>query len=91
MVFGQYADALLARHRNTRHGVMRALGEGFTATALVPAGRAGVDADWPAPAPDGALRDVPVPWPRDDTWDIPLRETTRKAGPLHAPLTRART
>ncbi|MEU1619565.1 DUF6086 family protein [Streptomyces sp. NPDC005722] len=75
---GRFVGALLARHLRTRRDVMRALGEGFTATAPVLAERAGVDADRSAPAPDGPLRDVRVPWPRD----VPLP---------HAPLTRART
>lgn len=77
-VFGRFVDALLARHRDTRHGVMRALGEGFTATALVLAERAGLEPDWSAPASDGMLRDVQVPWPQEDAWEVPLREKVRE-------------
>jgi hypothetical protein len=78
--FGEFVNALLARHRATRHAVMRALGEGFTATALVLAERAGVRVDWSPPAPVGGLRDVQVPWPDEDAWDVPLRERARALG-----------
>ncbi|MFI8181245.1 hypothetical protein OG539_08685 [Actinacidiphila glaucinigra] len=37
-----------------------------------------MDADWSAPAPEGALRDVQVPWQEDDPWDVALREKARE-------------
>lgn len=43
--FAAFVDALLARHRKTSHAIMLALSEGFTATALVLAERAGIRVD----------------------------------------------
>lgn len=61
-VFGTYVDALLDLHDRTRHGIIDALSEGFVATVLVLAERAGVGVRRPAAAdgPEG-LRDVQVP------------------------------
>lgn len=61
-VFGAYVDALLDLHDRTRHAVIDALSEGFVATVLVLAERAGVGVRRPAAAdgPEG-LRDVQVP------------------------------
>ncbi|MFF4270263.1 DUF6086 family protein [Streptomyces sp. NPDC001536] len=61
-VFGAYVDALLELHDRTRHGIIDALSEGFVATVLVLAERAGVDVRRPVVA-DGleGLRDVQVP------------------------------
>lgn len=62
VVFGTFVDALLARHRRTSHAIIIALSEGFTATALVLAERAGITIDWTGigTAPDGPLEDVQV-------------------------------
>ncbi|EYT83815.1 hypothetical protein CF54_05070 [Streptomyces sp. Tu 6176] len=43
--FEVFVDALLALHRETDHAVVLALREGFTATVLVLAERAGIGAD----------------------------------------------
>lgn len=61
-VFEAYVDALLELHDRTRHAVIDALSEGFVATVLVLAGRAGIEVRRPAAA-DGleGLRDVQVP------------------------------
>ncbi|MET9570676.1 DUF6086 family protein [Streptomyces virginiae] len=45
-VFEVFVNALLARHRRTSHAVMLALSEGFTATVVVLAERAGIRVDW---------------------------------------------
>ncbi|MFI1867591.1 DUF6086 family protein [Streptomyces jumonjinensis] len=64
-VFAVFVDALLARHRRTRHAVLLALSEGFTATVLALALRAGVDIRWDQPptGPNGELRDLQLPYP----------------------------
>lgn len=46
VVFEVFVNALLARHRSTSHAVMLALSEGFTATVVVLAERAGIRVDW---------------------------------------------
>ncbi|WP_106977120.1 DUF6086 family protein [Streptomyces sp. NRRL S-920] len=58
-----FVDALLAWHRRTSYAVMVALSEGFVATVLVLAERAGIEVNWrPAvAAKDGGLKDVQVP------------------------------
>ncbi|PBC86909.1 MULTISPECIES: DUF6086 family protein [unclassified Streptomyces] len=58
--FTAFVDALLARHRHTGHAVMIALSEGFVATVLVLAERAGIEVDWKAAdrATGDGLRDV---------------------------------
>ncbi|MFD2121765.1 DUF6086 family protein [Streptomyces cirratus] len=43
IVFKEFVDALLAWHRRTGHAVMAALSEGFVATTLVLAERAGIE------------------------------------------------
>ncbi|MFJ5842685.1 DUF6086 family protein [Streptomyces shenzhenensis] len=43
--FEVFVEALLARHRRTSHAVALALSEGFVATVLVLAERAGIEAD----------------------------------------------
>ncbi|MFF9152847.1 DUF6086 family protein [Streptomyces sp. NPDC014846] len=62
VAFGVFTDTLLARHRRTGHSVLLALSEGFVATVLVLAGRAGVPVDWAGleAVPDGPPRDVQV-------------------------------
>ncbi|MFF3018934.1 DUF6086 family protein [Streptomyces sp. NPDC057939] len=41
-----FVNALLARHRRTGHAIALALSEGFTATVLVLAERAGIRVNW---------------------------------------------
>lgn len=53
IVFETFANALLTRHHGTQHGVILALSEGFIATTLVLAERAGIALCWTATAPDG--------------------------------------
>ncbi|MFJ7272557.1 DUF6086 family protein [Streptomyces sp. NPDC099050] len=48
-VLGVFTEALVIRHGRTGHAVIRALSEGFVATVLVLAERAGVDVHWPPP------------------------------------------
>ncbi|GAA3116545.1 DUF6086 family protein [Streptomyces echinatus] len=61
-VFSVFVHALLARHRRTGHGVVLALSEGFVATVVALAGRAGTDIDWARleAVPDGPRSDVHV-------------------------------
>lgn len=59
---GAFAEALIVRHGYTGHSVIRALSQGFIATVLVLAERAGAQVHWPQPP--GSLegrRDVQVP------------------------------
>ncbi|MFG2307933.1 DUF6086 family protein [Streptomyces sp. NPDC048566] len=44
--FKAFVDALLVRHREINHAVVIALSEGFVATVLVLAERAGIAVDW---------------------------------------------
>lgn len=46
VAFAAFVEALLDRHRRTGHAVVLALSEGFTATVLVLAERAGIEPDW---------------------------------------------
>ncbi|MFE0648485.1 DUF6086 family protein [Streptomyces sp. NPDC059534] len=61
-VFETFVNALLARHRATTHRILIALSEGFTATVLVLATRAGIGVDWPGlgSEPEGPRTDVQV-------------------------------
>ncbi|MFI6359020.1 DUF6086 family protein [Streptomyces sp. NPDC050743] len=61
-IFEFFVNALLAQHRRTSHAIVLALCEGFTATVLVLAERAGIRVDWAqfGPAPDGALEDAQI-------------------------------
>ncbi|MGW6944037.1 DUF6086 family protein [Streptomyces xanthophaeus] len=61
-VFEVFVHALLAQHRRTGHAIVLALSEGFTATVLVLAERAGIKVDWVhlGAAPQGPLTDVQV-------------------------------
>jgi hypothetical protein len=45
--FEVFVNALLTQHRRTSHPIMLALSEGFTATAVVLAERAGITLNWP--------------------------------------------
>lgn len=83
VAFEAFADTLLAWHRSTTHGVMIALSEGFVATVLVLAERAGIEVRWPAndPAVSPARTDVQVPAPPAsdaDAWTAALREKARE-------------
>ncbi|MFD7450997.1 DUF6086 family protein [Kitasatospora sp. NPDC059827] len=63
-VLGVFANAILARHRRTRHAVVRALTEGFVLTTLALAERAGAEIHWeepPGPTSAADLRDVQIP------------------------------
>ncbi|MGW1200084.1 DUF6086 family protein [Streptomyces sp. NPDC002536] len=81
-----FVNALLARHRRTRHAITAALSEGFVSTMLVLAERAGVDVRWAPPnaAPDEALRDVQAPQSptapgaEDESWTAALRAKVRE-------------
>lgn len=61
-VFETFVNALLAQHRRTSHAIVLALSEGFTATVLVLAERAGIRVDWEGlgAAPEGSFQDVQV-------------------------------
>ncbi|MFD7974312.1 DUF6086 family protein [Streptomyces sp. NPDC059071] len=60
--FETFVNALLMKHRRTSHAIWLALSEGFTATVLVLAERAGIKVDWArhGTAPEGPLEDVQV-------------------------------
>ncbi|MEV7373784.1 DUF6086 family protein [Streptomyces sp. NPDC090301] len=57
-----FVDALLVRHRRTRHAILLALSDGFTAVVLVLAERAAIKVDWArhGAAPEGPFADVQV-------------------------------
>ncbi|MEU5426047.1 DUF6086 family protein [Streptomyces olivoreticuli] len=83
--FAAFTDALLAWHRKTHHAVILALSEGFVATVLALAGRAGAEVRWTPPEPDPGegLRDVQagpaVPAAVDDeAWRAGLRAKSRE-------------
>ncbi|MFD9408102.1 DUF6086 family protein [Streptomyces sp. NPDC059989] len=87
--FETFVNALLARHRRTSHAIMLALSEGFVATVLVLAERAGITVDWAelGAAPNGPLEDVQVSagagmsTPADGgAWGSGLRERARELG-----------
>ena len=85
LVFKEFVEALLAWHRRTSHAVMVALSEGFVATVLVLAERAGIDVNWlPAGvAEDGGLKDVQVPAApssSDGAWAVALKCKSRELG-----------
>lgn len=60
--FETFVNALLAQHRRTSHAILLALCEGFTATVLVLAERAGIRVDWAqlGSAPEDTLKDVQI-------------------------------
>ncbi|MFD8411030.1 DUF6086 family protein [Streptomyces sp. NPDC059650] len=85
LVFKAFVDALLAWHRRTSHAVMAALSEGFVATVLVLAERAGIEVKWqPAGfAEVGDLKDVQVPTAPDSSdgaWAAALQQKSRELG-----------
>ncbi|MGW6272134.1 DUF6086 family protein [Streptomyces sp. NPDC055060] len=65
VAYEEFVRGLVAWHRGQSHSVLRTLSEGFAATALALARRAGIDGEPPAPqtahAPDGARHDHQVP------------------------------
>jgi hypothetical protein len=75
-VFGTYATALLERHERTRHDVIDALSEGFVATVLVLAVRAGIAVRHRDTADEGleGLTDIQVPLPDAGDRAVRLRE-----------------
>ncbi|GAB7028768.1 DUF6086 family protein [Streptomyces sp. NPDC021749] len=85
LVFKEFVDALLAWHRETSHAVMAALSEGFVATVLVLAERAGIEVNWqPAGyAVEGGLKDVQVPAApvsSEEAWAAALQYKSRELG-----------
>ncbi|MFJ9815542.1 DUF6086 family protein [Streptomyces sp. NPDC101151] len=89
VAFEAFLDALLARHRRTSHAVLLALSEGFVATVLVLAERAGIEADWERleEIPSGPLSDVQagartgMSTPADaGVWGTALRERAQELG-----------
>ncbi|MEV8585685.1 DUF6086 family protein [Streptomyces sp. NPDC051180] len=86
VVFGTFVHALLAHHRRTTHGILLALSEGFAATTLALATRAGIPIDWSRlrSHPTGPFTDVQVSVTTgmstpadDDSWAEALRERAR--------------
>jgi hypothetical protein len=89
ITFEAFVNALLARHRRTSHTIVLALSEGFVATVLVLAERAGITVDWAqlGTTPDGPLEDVQVSAltgmsvpAEGGTWGAGLREKARELG-----------
>ncbi|MFD3658625.1 DUF6086 family protein [Streptomyces sp. NPDC058620] len=87
--FETFVNALLTQHRKSSHTIWLALSEGFTATVLVLAERAGVKVDWAryGAAPEGPLQDVQVSTvtgmstPAEGAaWSAGLREKVRELG-----------
>ncbi|AMW11738.1 hypothetical protein A4E84_20895 [Streptomyces qaidamensis] len=87
--FETFVNALLAAHRRTSHAIVLALSDGFTATMLVLAERAGIEVHWAqlGAVPDGPLEDVQVSAltgmsaPADGgAWAAGLREKARELG-----------
>ncbi|MFD4032025.1 DUF6086 family protein [Streptomyces sp. NPDC058637] len=75
--FAAFVHALLRWHRDTGHRVMRALSDGFVATALALAERAGIEVDFGSPdfdrdtaCHDGRARPHT---PARDEWSSALR------------------
>ncbi|WP_018547855.1 DUF6086 family protein [Streptomyces sp. LaPpAH-108] len=82
-LFTPFVHALLTRHRHTSHAIILTLSEGFTATVLVLAERAGIALNWAelAARPQGARSDIQVGAstgmslpPEPDAWAASLRE-----------------
>ncbi|MFF5969107.1 DUF6086 family protein [Streptomyces collinus] len=87
ITFETFVKALLAQHRRTSHAIVLALSEGFTATVLVLAERAGIAMDWAqlGTTPDGPPEDVQVSAltgmsapAEGGTWGTGLREKARE-------------
>ncbi|MFJ9942594.1 DUF6086 family protein [Streptomyces erythrochromogenes] len=84
-----FVNALVARHRRTGHAIILALSEGFTATVVVLAERAGIRLDWArlGAASAAPFEDVQVSagtgWPPaagGGAWGAGLRERARELG-----------
>lgn len=84
-----FVNALLARHRRTGHAIVLALSEGFTATVVVLAERAGISLDWArlGSAPAAPFADAQVcagaGWPvaaDGGAWSAGLRKKARELG-----------
>ncbi|MFJ1806899.1 MULTISPECIES: DUF6086 family protein [unclassified Streptomyces] len=64
-LYAEFARCLVAWHCRTGHSVILALSEGFVATAVALARRAGIEVEMPepesGPVRGGVQRDVPVP------------------------------
>ncbi|THA82399.1 DUF6086 family protein [Streptomyces sp. A0592] len=84
-----FVNALLAQHRRTGHAITLALSEGFIATVLVLAERAGIGLDWAqlGAAAEAPFEDVQVSagggWPvaaGGGAWGAGLRERARELG-----------
>ncbi|MFE7898067.1 DUF6086 family protein [Streptomyces sp. NPDC057424] len=89
VTFETFVKALLAHHRRTSHAIVLALSDGFTATVLALAERAGIEVDWAqlGAAPDGPLEDAQVSAvtgmsaPAEvGSWAAGLREKARELG-----------
>ncbi|MEU6085360.1 DUF6086 family protein [Streptomyces sp. NPDC047085] len=89
VAFEAFLDALLAQHHRTSHIVLLALSEGFVATVLVLAERAGIAVDWARfeEAPRGPFADVQITAgvgmstpAGGGTWGAALRERAREVG-----------
>ncbi|BDM69714.1 hypothetical protein HEK616_32010 [Streptomyces nigrescens] len=87
--FETFVNALLAQQRKTSHAILLALSEGFTATVLVLAERAGISVDWAqlGSAPQDALKDgqasvvTAMSAPAEGrAWGAGLREKARELG-----------
>ncbi|WP_449657538.1 DUF6086 family protein [Streptomyces gibsoniae] len=85
VALGTFVDTLVQQHVRTNHAVLIALSEGFIATMLVLARRAGIELTWPPDdAPDPrTIADIQVPSAAADSttgararWDR-LRDTSR--------------
>ncbi|MFE7184770.1 DUF6086 family protein [Streptomyces erythrochromogenes] len=84
-----FVNALVARHRRTGHAITLALSEGFTATVVALAERAGIGLDWARLGADPAepFADVQVSagagWPDaadGGAWAAGLRGKARELG-----------
>ncbi|WP_249375554.1 DUF6086 family protein [Streptomyces sp. I05A-00742] len=85
LVFKAFVDALLAWRQRTSHAVMAALSEGFVATVLVLAERAGIEVKrQPAGfAEAGGLKGIQVPTAPDSSegaWAAALQQKSRDLG-----------
>ncbi|WP_328584716.1 DUF6086 family protein [Streptomyces sp. NBC_00370] len=85
LVFEPFVDALLAWRRTTSHAVTAALSEGFIATVLVLAERAGIEVNWqpPGSAEVGGLKEVQVPAASaspEEAWIAALKQKSRELG-----------
>jgi hypothetical protein len=89
VTFETFVNALLAHHRRTSHAIVLALSDGFVATVLVLAERAGIEVDWAqlGAAQDGPLEDVQVSAltgmsapGKGGSWAAGLRDKARDLG-----------